>query len=58
LREERIKTCNPQPKTFFKNYAGDIKDALRSSKIKVGSCQNHPTCPEIGKHGKIGKIIK
>ena len=31
-----------------KNYSWGIGDALRSSKTKVGSCQNHPTRPEAG----------
>ena len=30
----------------------DIGDAVHSSKIKGGSCQNHPTRPETGKNVK------
>jgi hypothetical protein len=36
----------------LRNYLRDIGDALRSSKIKVGSCQNHPTRPKTGKNEK------
>ena len=38
-----------------RNYSRGLGDVLRSSKIKVGSCQNHPTRPETG---KIEKPIK
>jgi hypothetical protein len=36
----------------LRNYSKDIGDALHSSKIKAGSCQNHPTRPETGKNEK------
>jgi len=32
----------------LRNYFRGIGDAPHSSKIKVGSCQDHPTCPEAG----------
>ena len=38
-----------------RNYSRGIGDVLHSSKIKVGSCQNHPTRPETG---EIEKPIK
>ena len=42
---------NLQPATkkrSLRNYFRGIGDALHSSKIKLGSCQDHPTCPEAG----------
>ena len=45
LQQERIKTCNSKPIRSLRNYSKDLGDALHSSKIKVGSCQNHPTRP-------------
>ena len=35
-----------------RNYFRGIGDTLHSSKIKVSSCQNHPTRPETGKKWK------
>ena len=35
-----------------KHNSRGIGDALRSSKTRGGSCQNHPTRPEAGKNVK------
>ena len=35
-----------------RNYFRGIGGTLHSSKIKVSSCQNHPTRPETGKNLK------
>ena len=36
----------------LRNYSKDLGDALHSSKINVGSCQNHPTRPYTGNKWK------
>ena len=46
----KLATWNKQ--RSLRNYSKDIGDALHSAKIKVGSCQNHPTRPETGKNWK------
>ena len=36
----------------LRNYSKDLGDALHSSKINVGNCQNHPTRPYTGNKWK------
>ena len=55
LQQDRIKTCNSKPNSFFKKLFQGYWRCLAFLKKKVGSCQNHPTRPETG---KIEKPIK
>ena len=49
------KLATRNQKRSLRHYSTDIGDALRSSKTKVGSCQNHPACSEAGKKSKTYK---
>ena len=46
LQQERVKTCNPKPNTFFKKL---FKGYWRCPALLA---QNHPTRPETGKKRK------